>query len=408
MSFTYKDLQDEVKRRATKEEGGTQFDTAVKNVINTSLFRISRDALWRPLRRKATFNTVTTYTTGSGGGTFTSGSKSVTMVGATFLTDDIQPGRRMTLQGSNIDYTIKTITGETTLTVDVNFDGTTISGTGTYSILPQEEYNVPIQASHRMFMWHEQYGYPFMMSYITDQDFYSHGLYNTITSIPEAYRMWGEDWVVEQVKEGSVISVSSSVTTDNNICITIFGTVAGYPDFEEILTDPSDGTTASVGSKSFTSVERVTKASNSTGRITATANSANTTVAVIPVGDTTGGIKYSKCQLYPLPNKVFPMQIQYYKDPYRLVNDNDMHELGGDFDEAIILFCSAKINYETNKDEGNDFMAMFRDEVASLRRNNVDKIDWFPKLRGRRGGGIGKVHVNLLYRQVGPHFGRRA
>jgi len=170
--FTYKNMQDEVKRRATKEEGGTQFDTAIKNIINTSLFRLAREGLWRQLRRKTTFDTITTYTTGSGGGTFTNGSKSVTIVGATLLTDDIAVGRRITLQGSNIEYTIKTITGETTLTIDVNFDGTTISGTGTYSILPQEEYNVPIQASHRMFLWHEQYGYPFMMTYITDQNFY--------------------------------------------------------------------------------------------------------------------------------------------------------------------------------------------------------------------------------------------
>ena len=192
MSLTYKDLQDEVKRRATKEQGGTQFDTAVKNIINTSLFRTSRDSLWRPLRRKGSFDTITTYTTGSGGGTFTNVSKSITMVGATFLTDDIAIGRRISLQGSNITYNIKTITGETTLTIDQDYPSTTISGTGTYSILPQEEYNVPVQSSHRLFMWHEQYGYPFRMSFITDQDFISHGLFNTTTSIPEAYRMGGE------------------------------------------------------------------------------------------------------------------------------------------------------------------------------------------------------------------------
>jgi len=408
MSFTYKDLQDEVKRRATKEEGGTQFDTATKNIINTSLFRIARDALWRPLRRKATFDTITNYTTGSGGGTFTNGSKSITMVGATFLTDDIQPGRRITLQGDGNDFTIKTITGETTLTVDINYIGTTISGTGTYNILPQEEYNVPVQASHRLFMWHEQYGYPYMMSYISDQNFYRHGLFNTTTSIPTAYRMWGEDWIIEQLKEASVVTVSSSVSGDTSIAITIFGTVAGFPDFETILTNPSDGTTTSAGSKSFTSIERVSKGATAAGRITATANSTNTTLAVIPVGDTTAGIKYSKIQLYPLPNRVFPMTIQFYKDPFRLVGDDDIHELGGDFDEAIILLSVAKINHETNKDEGSEFMRMFVDEVRSLRRNNVDKIDWFPKL-GRRGGrsGIGQVVPNLLFQQVGPHFGRR-
>ena len=33
--MTFKDLQDEVKRRATMNEGGTQFNTAIKNIINS-------------------------------------------------------------------------------------------------------------------------------------------------------------------------------------------------------------------------------------------------------------------------------------------------------------------------------------------------------------------------------------
>jgi len=406
MSLTYKDLQDEVKRRATREQGGTQFDTATKNIINTSLFRLAREALWRPLRRKSTFTTVTSYTTGSGGGTFTNGSKDVTMVGATFLTDDIQPGRRISLQGDNTTFTIETITGETTLTTNIAYTGATISGTGTYTIYPQEDYNVPIQSSHRLFLWHEQYGYPYMLSYISDQNFYGRGIFNTMVSIPQAYRMWGEDWVIEQVKEPSVMTVVSSESADQNIEITVFGTVAGYPDFEVIITDSSDGTTPVAGSKSFSQVERVVKASSSTGRLTASANSGNTTVAVMPVGDTTSGIKYCKAQLYPLPNNVFPINVQWYKDPYRLVNDGDISELGQEFDEALILLSVAKINYETNMDEGDKFYGMYRDEKRSLQKHNVDKIDWFPKLNSRRYSGIGSVHPNLLYQQAGPYFGR--
>ena len=58
----YVDLQNEVKRRATRDQGGTQFNTPVKNVLNFALFRIARDSLWRPLRRKTIFSTVTSYT----------------------------------------------------------------------------------------------------------------------------------------------------------------------------------------------------------------------------------------------------------------------------------------------------------------------------------------------------------
>ena len=302
MALTYKTIQDEVKRRATLDQSGTQFNTAVKNIINTSLFRIAREALWRPLRRRTTFDTVATYTTGSGGGTFTNASKSITMTSATFITDNIDVGRRIKFQGDSTVFTIKTITSETALTIDQNYTGTTISGTGTYSILGQEEYNLPVQTSHRVFMWHESFGHPLMLHYITDQDFFGFSVSNTSESTPIGYRMWREDMVDEQLLEASTITISSSVSGDTNIDVTIFGTVSNFPDFETITTNSSNGTTTVTGSKSFSSVERVVKAASSTGRITVTANSANATVAIIPVGDTTAGVKYSKIQLFPLPN----------------------------------------------------------------------------------------------------------
>ncbi len=57
MSLTFKDLQDEVKRRATRDQGGTQFDTAVKNLINMSLIRIANESPWTALRNTATIST---------------------------------------------------------------------------------------------------------------------------------------------------------------------------------------------------------------------------------------------------------------------------------------------------------------------------------------------------------------
>ena len=34
------------------------------------------------------------------------------------------------------------------------------------------------------------------------------------------------------------------------------------------------------------------------------------------------------------------MNVKYYKDAYRLVNTGDVHDLGQDFDEAIILLSA--------------------------------------------------------------------
>lgn len=403
MSLTYSDLQIEVKRRAQKDSGGSTFDNAIKNIINTSLFRVSREALWRPLRRKTTFDTVTTYSTGSGAGTFTNGTKNVTVTGATFISDGIKVGRRISLSGDSNVFTIRTITGETTLTIDKNYGGTT-TAVGTYSILAQEEYNLPIQAGHKVFLWHEQWGYPFQLTYVPDQEFFGSGVQNTEESVPVAYRMWGEDMVIGQPLQASVVTIVSSSASDNTGSVTVFGVVSGYPDYETIN---MNGTTSAAGSKSFTSIERVVKSGSTIGRVTVTTNSGNNTVAVLPVGDTTGGILYKKIQLFPLPNEIMPINVQYYKDPFRLVNDEDIHELGQEFDEAIILLATSKMKYENNQTEGDKFYALYQDEIRSLRRTNSDKIDWFPKQGRPNLGRVSMVHPQLSYGQVGSHYGRR-
>lgn len=409
--MTFLDLQGEVKRRATRDQSGTTFDTAVKNIVNTSLFRLSREAMWRPLRRKSSFTTVTSYTTGSGAVAVTASSTAVTITGATLLTDNVRIGRYIKISGSATYFKIATITGETTLTLDKVWDGSADTD-ATYKIYPQEEYNLPVQAGHRMFLWHNEFGSPYQLSYVTDQSFYGSGTLDVTKAIPTHYRMWGEDMVKEQPLQASTIGVYSSSAADASKGITIFGIVSGYPDYETITTTAT-GTTRVVGSKSFTSVERVVKDATTTGRITVDANlvgtAADTVIAVLPVGDTTAGILYKKVQLHPLPNTVFPVYIQYYKDPYRLVGDNDVHELGQDFDEALILLSVAKIKYESSQTEGDKWFGMYKDELKSLRKTNTDKIDWIPTLNKPKQGRTGDmlVHPNLSYNQVGAYYGPR-
>ena len=288
MAFTFSDLKSEVKRRATKNQGGTQFDTGIANIINTSIWRIAREARWRPLRREATFDTIRNYTTGSGAVTVATSSKNVTVTGATFLTNDIRIGRYTKISGSGKYYKISTITSETALTLDQVYDGTN-SSTATYSILGQEEYVLPIQVGHSAFLWHRAYGYPMMMQYIQAMDFYEASLIDTQENIPQGYRMWGVGATLEQIKAPSVVTISSSSSSDTSIAVTVFGTVSSYPDYEIITTNGSNGTTAVAGSKSFSSVDRVVKNQTTVGRITATSNSANVTLAVLPVGAITTG-----------------------------------------------------------------------------------------------------------------------
>lgn len=407
--FTFRDLQSEVKRRAVKDEGGTQFDDAIKNVINTSIFRIGRECPWRVLRRKSYFNTETSYTTGTGAVTVTASSASFSVIGATFLTDNVKIGRRIKFGTDSSYYTVRTFTSETDGTIDRVYGGTT-STTTSYEILPTEEYNLPIQVNpQRDFLWHNAYGYPTMLEYVTEQDFRSYNVNDIQVAIPLCYRMWGQDMVINQPTDPSAMTVVSSDTADTSKRITIFGTVSGYPDSEVISTSPSSGTTSVTGTKLFSYVERVSKEASTIGRITIKSNlSSLITVAVIPAGDATAGILYSKCQLWPLPDAVYPINVNYYKDPWRLVNDGDVHEMGQEFDEAIILLSAAKIKYEGSMNEdGDKFFGLFTDEIKSLRRTNMDKIDWLPTLKKPRDsrthsriGGTG-----LSYGQIGPNYG---
>lgn len=73
--YVYADLQAEVKRRALRDQAGSEFNEAIKHAVNLSLLRVAREQLWRVLRRTAVITTNTTYTTGSGGASVTADSK---------------------------------------------------------------------------------------------------------------------------------------------------------------------------------------------------------------------------------------------------------------------------------------------------------------------------------------------
>lgn len=401
MAFAFSDLQAEVLRRALRDQGGGQYTTAIKNAINLAMWRIARDAKWRTLRRERTFNTVTTYSTGSQNATLVNGSVNFTLGDATLLTSDIRIGRYIKFNGSVIYFKIATITSETTGTLNQVWDGTSTT-TAAWSVSPQEEYVLPIQIGHSAFLWHRKYGMPKIMKYVPAYDFYESGVLDILTNIPVAYRMWGVGAALEQVKAPSVITVFSSSTADTNIAITIFGTVSGYPDYEVINTDSSSGTTTVSGIKIFSSVERIVKNQNTKGRINIIANSTNTIVGVLPVGNTTTGPVYTKVQVYPLPNSVFPVNVYYYKLPYQLINDGDVPELGEEFSEAIILLASAKMKAEQNQTaDAQNFMNLYMDEIKSLKQTNLDKIDFKAILKPAGENDQDQYTGALRYAQIG-------
>lgn len=405
--LTFSDLVTEVKERGIRAQSGTEFDASIKTTLNNSLFRIAREANWKCLRRTDTFATQSNYTTGTGAVEVTASSKNVTVTGATFITDGIQVGRRIDLGGSSLRFNIATITGETTLTTDIAFDGTT-STTQSYKIYGRDEYNLPPQVGKVAFLWHEYFGSPCVLNYHPSFDFLGWGTQLTNEGTPTDYWSWTEDMILRQPNSASVVRIASSSSSDTSKDVTVFGTVSGYPDQETITTNASNGTTAVSGSKSFSKIERIVKDASTVGRITCDTNSANVTVAVLPAGDGTAGISYQKVRLWPTPDAVFPVNIWYYKMPWRMVNDDDVHELGQEFDEALILLTVAKLRYQNNQKEGDRFLSLYTDEIKSLRKTNADKLDFLnvmkrPEDSGKYSGG---VHPLVGYQQLGGQYGR--
>lgn len=399
--YTFSELQAEVARRGTRDQSGSTYTTSIKNIINTSLFHVARSANWKTLRRKAFFNTVATYTTGTL--TATASSASFTGSGINWITAGVQPGRYLTISGSNQRYTVQTITGENAFTTDYTYDGTTASSL-TYTLYGQEYYNLPIQTGREAILWHDKFGYKFRLNYLPEREFLSSGINGLISYTPTHYHMWDNLSIQNQVLAASVITVSSTSTSDTSQSITVFGTVSGLPDFETIMLN---GTTTVAGTKSFSEVERVTKNGTTIGAVTVTSNTANNTVVKIPGGYITDSVQYKRIKVFPLPDSVFPINVYFYKQPYRLVGDNDIHELGQEFDEAIILFATAKLKLEANIDEGKVFMQLYNDEIKNLKTYNVDKLDWLPTLQraGQDGYNTSRFRRFLSYQNLGGNFG---
>lgn len=407
MAFTYADLQSEVLRRGTRDQGGSQYAIAAANLVNTSMWTVARYAKWKQLRRETTFNTVPPYADTTALANVTKNSTSVTLPNAALLTNNIQPGQYITLGGSATYYRITQINSQTTLTIDQAFSGVTATGVK-YGILPLEYYTLPIQVGHSAFFWHRAYGYPLMLTYVPAQDFYMSGVLDVLTNVPLGYRMWGCDASINQPKQPGVLTYSSNSSSDAGVSITVAGnqTITNanngqsylMPVFETITLTASPV----IGTIQFTTVDIVTKNATTIGVTQITADSGFTNVGIFPIGATTTGPLYTRIQLYPLPFTAFPIRCLYYKMPFKMVNSGDVHELGEEFDEAIILLATARLKAEQNlAQDAQNFMQMYKDEIDTLRRVNVDKIDWYPKLQAPKGNYWNAWTGGLRYAQVG-------
>ena len=373
--LNFSQLQTEVRRKANIRNQATEYNAVLPRIINKAIQSIATEFNIRQMRRQDKVEINSGYSTGTGAVSVTNDSKSVAVTGATFLTDGIELNRYITFGGSNAYYKIAEITSETEITLDKDYNGDT-STTETYGILAQEFYNLPMRADSKSFIWHEFWGQPQVLEYIPYHRFYRDSDYRYQEQIPTTYTITGSAMVKEQIKSAGVVSVSSSDSADVNISITVRGIVNGYPDYEVITTDSSDGTTAASGSKSFSEIHQFGKSTTTVGRITLTGDSASTTLGVIPANSENSDIYYTKIILNTIPSESGFLYFQYYKRPEWLIAEFDVHDLGPDFDMAIIFLAAANIKAELNMDEYATLYALYQKEMLRLRKQNADKVDY--------------------------------
>lgn len=371
-------LFDQVNRDLNKVAAGSVQLTQSKFWVNRALQHIRGEARWQPLYRKFTVDTVGKYTTGSVD--VTNGSKTVTGNSSLWITGGIKPGQRMIANDDTQGRVIASIDAEGTITLVTAYGGTTASAAD-YTIQGVEEYRFPIQWGEIGLIWHEAFGYPFTLENVSDEMFYGHGFDLNVSDTPEFYRKWGESGAEAQPISASAIRVVSSATSgDDTQTIRIQGIVSGVPDFEDITLNND---TAASGSKSFTRVDRIAKSGSTTGRITVDSNSGNVTIAAFPAGNIYSGLSFFLFQLWPIPNAAITLNIETLLRVFDLVDDNDIHPFGPEFDEAIVLYADylgclqASVTSPQATTAANSFLTAYRRNIINLKdlfARNPDRV----------------------------------
>ncbi len=329
----------------------------------------------------------------------------------TFLDLQTEIKRRAFKDQSGTTFTTaaKSLANAAQLTLSREFPWKSLRRIGSISaVVSTNTYNLPIDFGRGGFFYHEGFGHPYVMQYTMPQDFFESGVSLTQTGIPTHYLKWGFDNVITQPSSASVIQISSSSSSDTNIEVTIYGTVSSFPDFEKITTNGSNGTTAVNGSKSFSAIERITVEQSRIGRITCTTNATAVTNATLPVGDTANAFWYQKVRLWPEPAASLTINVHYYKRPFKLVEDEEVHELGPDFDEAIILLATHKaMTGERQKDDADRFWVSYQQELKNLRHFFADELDHTIIREKRHRRDTDRFVAGARFSQFGSNFGQQ-
>lgn len=193
---------------------------------------------------------------------------------------------------------------------------------------------------------------PAKLKYIRDEEFLELVPDPDNEGTPRYYRLWETEGVSTRLAADDTINIVSSSANDDGSAELVVS-VSGY-DTDGIWrteTYELNGTTEVSGSITFDAGREiiVQKQKDTTGKITVTENSGGTTLVVL--GPDERAPKFKVISLYPIPNSVITIYIEYFTYIPELNNDSDVPILYEKWHWIVRLGALAKLYQSLNKEQ---------------------------------------------------------
>lgn len=147
----------------------------------------------------------------------------------------------------------------------------------------------------------------------------------------DRFMLTGVSKVQAQPATAATVTVTSAGTASANQSLIITGVSSGVP-VSETLSSGSSWTTLT-STNTFEVIEDITKVGSGWSH-TLTITCGATTILTLPA--TEAGIQYRMLELVETPSTAQTVLYRFYKEPRQLVNDHDIPDLPGQFDDILV------------------------------------------------------------------------
>ena len=221
---------------------------------------------------------------------------------------------------------------------------------------------------------------PIKLKYLPDDVFYRLVPKPSDSSgTPLYYRIWEEEGVSTRLSTDDLIKVVSSSTADTSgykVSISGYNT-SGIKQSEELSLN---GTTTVNGTLTYDAGKplRISKSAKTNGQITVKEYTASTTLVILGIEERSSRFKIMS--LYPIPDAVITIFLEYFTRIRRLVNNSDVADLDEKWMWVVRLGAVAKVRDYQNKPDSANYQAQYAAGVRAMVKADMQEVDYIPYL----------------------------